>query len=208
MDTGNRHRLRILIIDGELAAAYQPGRALPTDFELIAPPPDGNVLPYARIQTKPDIILIGVSAAMQDGGKAIKELSRDFPRARIILYPAGEKLDSLAADAVLHAAINVPLTDPGPQLPESSAHQNLPQAAADSSPTANCNPITSREHEVLALLAAGYAMKEIAYHLGITYRTVTFHKYRMMGRLGIKTNAGLMSYALQRNVKNDRTFAA
>src|SRR6266516_160883 len=39
-----------------------------------------------------------------------------------------------------------------------------------------------------------------AYRLGITYRTVTFHKYRMMERLGITTNAGLMSYALKRNI--------
>jgi DNA-binding CsgD family transcriptional regulator len=50
------------------------------------------------------------------------------------------------------------------------------------------------------LLAAGHAMKEIAYRLGITYRTVTFRKYRMMERLGIKSTAGLMSYALNRNL--------
>lgn len=57
-----------------------------------------------------------------------------------------------------------------------------------------------REHEVLALLAAGYPMKQIAYELGITYRTVTFHKYRLMGRLGIRTNAGLVHYALRNGV--------
>jgi len=49
-------------------------------------------------------------------------------------------------------------------------------------------------------LAAGHPMKCIAHHLGITYRTVTFHKYRMMERLGISTNAGLMTYALKRNM--------
>jgi DNA-binding CsgD family transcriptional regulator len=52
--------------------------------------------------------------------------------------------------------------------------------------------LTGREYEVLALLAAGYPMKQIACRLGITYRTVTFHKYRMMERLGIRTNAGLI----------------
>jgi len=60
--------------------------------------------------------------------------------------------------------------------------------------------LTGREYEVLALLAAGYPMKQIAYRLGITYRTVTFHKYRMMHRIGIRTNAGLMHYALRNGV--------
>jgi DNA-binding CsgD family transcriptional regulator len=60
--------------------------------------------------------------------------------------------------------------------------------------------LTGREHEVLALLAVGYPMKQVAYRLGITYRTVTFHKYRMMQRLGIKTNAGLVHYALRNGI--------
>jgi DNA-binding NarL/FixJ family response regulator len=57
--------------------------------------------------------------------------------------------------------------------------------------------LTSREREVLELLANGLAMKVIAHRLGITYRTVAFHKYKMMQRLGIRTNAGLTTYALQ-----------
>jgi DNA-binding NarL/FixJ family response regulator len=57
--------------------------------------------------------------------------------------------------------------------------------------------LSGREYEVLALLAAGYPMKEIAFRLGITYRTVTFHKYKMMERLGVSTNAGLIAYALK-----------
>ena len=72
--------------------------------------------------------------------------------------------------------------------------------ALQTSNTPSSQALTHREYEVLALLAAGHPMKRIAYRLGITYRNVTFHKYRMMERLGIKTNAGLMSYALKRNI--------
>jgi DNA-binding NarL/FixJ family response regulator len=60
--------------------------------------------------------------------------------------------------------------------------------------------LTGREYEVLALLAVGHPMKQVAYRLGITHRTVTFHKYRMMERLGIKTNAGLVYYALKNGI--------
>ena len=73
-------------------------------------------------------------------------------------------------------------------------------SAARTQEVASPQELTGREYEVLALLAAGYPMKQIAYRLGITYRTVTFHKYRMMQRLGIRTNAGLMHYAIRNSV--------
>jgi DNA-binding NarL/FixJ family response regulator len=65
---------------------------------------------------------------------------------------------------------------------------------------ASSRELSNREYEVLALLAAGYPMKQIASRLGITYRTVTFHKYRMMEKLRITTTAGLMSYGLKKNI--------
>ena len=58
--------------------------------------------------------------------------------------------------------------------------------------------LTDRQYEVLALLAGGYPMKAVARRLGITYRTLTFHKYRTMQKLGITTNAGLIAYGLAR----------
>ena len=76
-----------------------------------------------------------------------------------------------------------------------TAGQN--SSTPDGSPSGR---LTDRENEVLGLLAAGYPMKRIAHRLGITYRTVTFHKYRMMEKLGIGTNAGLVTYALERNI--------
>ena len=43
-------------------------------------------------------------------------------------------------------------------------------------------------------------MKEIAYILKLTPRTVAFHKYKVMERLRVKTNAGLVQYAIQQHV--------
>jgi DNA-binding CsgD family transcriptional regulator len=73
-------------------------------------------------------------------------------------------------------------------------------SAALTQDVASPQKLTGREYEVLALLAVGHPMKQIAYRLGITYRTVTFHKYRMMERLGIRTNAGLVHYAIRNGV--------
>ena len=57
--------------------------------------------------------------------------------------------------------------------------------------------LSSREREVLQLLAEGKSMKEVAALLEISPRTVEFHKYRIMGLLGVKTNAELVQYAIK-----------
>jgi DNA-binding NarL/FixJ family response regulator len=47
------------------------------------------------------------------------------------------------------------------------------------------------------MLAEGQSMKEIAYTLQISLRTVRFHKYRIMEELGITTNSELVRYAIK-----------
>jgi DNA-binding NarL/FixJ family response regulator len=60
--------------------------------------------------------------------------------------------------------------------------------------------LTTRQREVLQLLAEGKCMKEVAGILNVTPRTVAFHKYRMMERLKIKTNAELIQFAVRHHL--------
>ncbi len=60
--------------------------------------------------------------------------------------------------------------------------------------------LTERQQEVLALLVQGNTMREVATILKITSRTVAFHKYRIMERLGISSNAELIRYAVRRRI--------
>ena len=57
--------------------------------------------------------------------------------------------------------------------------------------------LTTRQREVLQLLAEGRSMKEAAEILNVTPRTVAFHKYRMMEQLNLKNNADLIQFALR-----------
>ena len=56
--------------------------------------------------------------------------------------------------------------------------------------------ITSRQAEILQLLAEGKSMKEVAGMLDISPGTVAFHKYNMMEKLGIASNAELLRFAI------------
>jgi DNA-binding CsgD family transcriptional regulator len=60
--------------------------------------------------------------------------------------------------------------------------------------------LTERQQEVLALLVKGNTMREVAVILKITQRTVAFHKYRIMEKLEISSNAELIRYAVKHKI--------
>jgi DNA-binding NarL/FixJ family response regulator len=60
--------------------------------------------------------------------------------------------------------------------------------------------LTSRQREVLQLLAEGRSMKEVASLLNLTPRTVAFHKYQMMEQLKLKSTAELVQYAVKHHI--------
>jgi DNA-binding NarL/FixJ family response regulator len=57
--------------------------------------------------------------------------------------------------------------------------------------------LTARQREILQRLAEGSSAKEIALSLGISHRTVEFHKYQLMEALGVKTTAALIHFAIK-----------
>jgi len=62
--------------------------------------------------------------------------------------------------------------------------------------------LTGRQREVLQMLAEGRSMKEIAFILQITHRTVRFHKARIMEELAITSNSELVQYAIKHGIIN------
>jgi DNA-binding NarL/FixJ family response regulator len=58
-------------------------------------------------------------------------------------------------------------------------------------------PLTSRQREILQLIAEGFSSKEIAERLDLSVKTVETHRTRLMDRLGIHGLAGLVRYAVR-----------
>lgn len=61
-------------------------------------------------------------------------------------------------------------------------------------------PLTEREIEVLKLIADEYSNPEIAEQLFISVRTVDTHRRNLLDKLGVKNTAGLVKYAIQKNL--------
>lgn len=62
------------------------------------------------------------------------------------------------------------------------------------------NVLTTRQSEVLRLLAQGHCVKEIAYRLALSVKTVNAHKLRLKERLGINDLVGLVFYSLRQGL--------
>ncbi len=60
--------------------------------------------------------------------------------------------------------------------------------------------LTSRQREILRLLARGLIAKQIAAELGLSQKTAEYHKYRIMKQLGIQTSAELIHYAVKHGI--------
>jgi DNA-binding NarL/FixJ family response regulator len=60
--------------------------------------------------------------------------------------------------------------------------------------------LTNREVEVLRSIAQGHSTKEIAYRMGISFKTAACHRYRVMEKLDIHETANLVRYAIRQGL--------
>jgi DNA-binding NarL/FixJ family response regulator len=170
---------------------------LTLEFDVVSVVYDADTLLGEALRLAPDLVVIEAALSLRDEFRAIGEIMRRLPRTKIIhhasdagIVPQEDGAAGVGSVGTLAGAVRLA----GSQRATAAKVQPCAVAA----PPQNLpGGLTAREREVLQLLASGVAMKVIAHRLGITYRTVAFHKYKMMQRLGIRTNAGLTTYALR-----------
>jgi DNA-binding NarL/FixJ family response regulator len=75
---------------------------------------------------------------------------------------------------------------------------NLFRTPQKTSPTPQDEPLTTREREILKLIAEGASNRAIAELLSISVRTVENHRARLMGKLNIKNSTDLVKYAIRK----------
>ena len=182
------------------------------EFDCIVGFDDSQQL-LAEIGTlKPDVVILDVGMPKLNGFAAGVEIKKLLPRTRLIYLTMYCDRDSAAeafklgahgyvlksaAGKELIAAIREVLRGgyyASPVLTEGMVGSFVQNFRRMESRTG----ITPRQMEVLQLLGEGLSMKEVASSLQISSRTVAFHKYTIMERLELKTNAELLSYAFSK----------
>lgn len=160
---------------------------------------------------RPEVIVLDVNLPSMDGGELARRLRQAVPGARLVAYSVHDSEEYVVRMARCGAHGYVMKDQPTSELlgairDVSRGGLHFPAGMTDSilTPAPKSAPdqpdgasLTSRELEVLAMLADGLSNKSVAARLGISVRTAETHREHLSHKLNIMTIAGLTKYAIQ-----------
>jgi DNA-binding NarL/FixJ family response regulator len=156
------------------------------------------------IELDPDVILWQL-AAREEAAQTLQALGRrsavlltDGAAADLLRAGASGVLPPDASPEQVGAALHAAATGLAVYLPDSIPAEQVPASATGM--TAISPRLSSRETEVLRMIAQGLANKEIAYRLGLSEHTVKFHVSALLGKLGAGSRAEAVGAGLRRGI--------
>ena len=204
-------RPRIVIAEDDTLLLECWTRLLAPRFEVVGTAANGDEAVAVSLRTRPDLVLLDARMPRTSGFDAARSLRARLPRVPIV-FLTGMEDPRLAAEAFEAGATAYILKDSTPEAFEEALWSALrgettlsPRIAGGdlerlpTPPRAEEPPqrLSPRERDVLKRLAAGLSMKEVAADLGITARTVAYHKYRIMDALSLRSSAELVGFAVR-----------
>ncbi len=207
-------RPRVLIADDHQMLADALTTMLEPRCDVVGRVKDGRELVDAAGGLQPDVIVLDIAMPRLNGLDAARQLKAKMPGVKLIFmtmhedpYLVGEAFRAGASAFLLKEAAASELTDALDAVLRGRTYVT-PSAAEGAAAIALRDPrsrdhapeATPREREVIQLLAEGRSMKEIADALHITVRTVAGHKYSVMERLLLKTNADVVRYDIKHRI--------
>jgi DNA-binding NarL/FixJ family response regulator len=204
---------RVLLADDHalLLGAFE--KLLAGECEIVGQVSDGRALVAAAEELRPDLIVLDISMPLLNGLEAGRQIKQKMRDVKLVFLTMNEDAD-LAAEA-FRAGASGYLLKRSAASELTTAIREVMQGRSYVTPLVthglvgslmrpveqpSRHELTSRQREVLQLIAEGRSMKEVANLLDLTPRTVAFHKYRMMEQLGVKTTAELIQYAVRHHI--------
>jgi DNA-binding NarL/FixJ family response regulator len=211
------NRSRILIGDDHILIAELCKGLLEPHFDVVGIVGDGAAVVRAARELTPDLIVIDIAMPVLNGLNAGEQVKQSYPAIKLIYLTVDTDPD-VAAEAFRRGASAYLLKTCAPSElvlairevlgGKTYLSEGLPRDAVNylrrrgQRMVEENARLTKRQRQVLQLLVEGKQMKEIGTALDIKTRTVAFHKYEIMKKLGLKTDADLVRYAL----RNRTTF--
>jgi DNA-binding NarL/FixJ family response regulator len=208
-------RPRVLLADDHRLVAEGLKSLLMAEFDLVGVVEDGRAMLEAARKLRPDVIVADITMPHLNGIDALVQLKRDDKRVRVVfltMHPevayARRALEAGAAGYVLKhsapaeliAAIRAALDGRTYVTPTLAAEVFRASKSEPDAPPQDVASLTPRQREILQLLAEGLSAKQIGATLAVSARTVEFHKYQMMEKLDLHTNAELVHFALKHGI--------
>ena len=219
------NKIRILLADDHaiLRAGLKALLNAQTDIQVVGEAATGEEAVRVAQDTQPDLILMDVSMGGAGGVAATRQVLRVCPTTRVLMLTmhddaayVQQALDAGAAGYVLKRAADSELLAAirAVQRGETFLYPSVAKVLVDDylrmkksgetvvARSASQDPLTAREREVLTQIAQGYSNHEIAERLTVSVKTIETHKARIQEKLGLRTRAELVRYAMQKGLIN------
>lgn len=208
--------IRVLIADdhGVVAEGLRFVVEAQPDMEVIACVQDSREAVRRSIESRPDVVLIDHAMPELNGAEATHLIRERCPDTRVIILSmysdqvhvtgalqagaTGYVVKKSAAKEVVDAIRAV--QKGGRYLSKELADIVIDQFVQNTSPEDALKRLSSRERQVLQMLAEGHAVADIAAKLSLSPKTVETYRARMMEKLGIHDFASLVKFAIQRGI--------
>jgi DNA-binding NarL/FixJ family response regulator len=207
-------RARVILADDHNLLIDTFKAFLEPHFEVVGTFANGHQLVQDAPALEPDVIVLDVGMPIMNGLIAGQRLKQILPRVKLIYLTMNQDPDVAAEAFRLGASGYLVKTSAASELVHAIKEVLLARSYVTPLMTKDMvgsfiqnfkrrkvrHELTLRQREVLQLLAEGRSMKEVAYHLNVTPRTVAFHKYTMMDQLDLKSSAELIQYAMKSSI--------
>ncbi|MGE5347136.1 MAG: response regulator [Acidithiobacillales bacterium] len=205
--------LRILIVDdhGVLRAGLRAVLGDETNYEIVGEAGTSDEALRAAASLKPDIVLLDLSLPGIGGIEVTRRLHEKLPDTKVLILTVHEDaallreaLKAGAAGYVIKRAVESELLAAieAAQRGDLYVHPSMTRALleeerADPPRRRRGDPeaLTSRETDIVRLIARGFTNKQIADSLNLSVRTVESHRANIMGKLGLASRAELVRWA-------------
>ena len=207
---------RVLIADDQTLFRTGLARLLDEDprVEVVGQAVDGADVVKRAAALHPDVILMDLKMPNLDGTEATRRIVAEHPEIKVLILSTFDA-DSYVLQALRAGASGYVLKDSQPDAIVSSilavvngervmanavANRVLDMLTGATSPKQFYDGLTAREVEILKLLAAGQANKQIARRLHISEKTVRNHVSHMYEKLGIYDRSQAVLYAVRKGL--------
>jgi two-component system response regulator NreC len=216
--------IRLLVVDDHpvVRAGLRMLLAAQPDITVVGEATDGEMAVARALELKPDVVVMDLTMEGMDGLTATREIVSRLPETKVLALTMHSDQEYLrrtleagatgyllkeAVDTEIAVAVRV--VQRGEVFIYPSFTKVLlkdwvqEEQIDDRVQPDNYALLSSREKEVLRLVALGYTNREIAEQLFLSVRTVETYRARLMEKLGLKSRGELVRYALRKGLRPD-----
>ena len=211
--------IRVLVADDH-EVVLEGVRALierQPDLEVCGLATTGREAVERSLKTRPNVVVLDMIMPELDGLEAIRQIRQALPETEVVVFSAhppenmieevfeaGAKsyLEKTEASRDLVTAIRL-LAEHKPFFTSEASQilfEKFLAGGARKKDGRSQTRLTPREREIVRLLAQSSSNKEIAATLGISIRTVETHRATLMHKLGVRSVAGVVRYAIRQHI--------